>query len=69
MTAICMRVPKFHHRQRVSFLGGEGIVRNYTSEFGGWTYLVEMALGQEPDFGRIGVETAVLLNEAELRAA
>jgi hypothetical protein len=28
-----------------------------------------MALGLEPDFGRVGAETMVLLNEADLRAA
>jgi hypothetical protein len=69
MTAIGMREPKFHHKQRVRFIGGEGVVQNYESEFGGWTYLVEMALGPEPDFGRIGAETMVLLNETELHAA
>lgn len=69
MTAICMRVPKFRHTQRVSFVGGEGIVRSYKSESGSWTYLVEMALGLEPNFGRVGAETMVLLNEADLYAA
>ncbi len=69
MTAICMRVPKFRHTQWVSFVGGKGIVRSYKSESGSWTYLVEMALGLEPDFGRVGAETMVLLNEADLCAA
>jgi hypothetical protein len=69
MTEVCMTVPKFRHKQQVRFSGGEGIVRNYKSEFGGWTYVVEMTLGLEPDFGRIGAETMVLLTEAELCAA
>jgi hypothetical protein len=69
MATISIDVPKFHHRQRVRFIGGEGIVRNYKSGFGGWIYLVEMALGLEPDFGRIGAETMVLLNETDLCAA
>lgn len=68
MTAICMRIPKFRHTQRVSFVG-EGIVRSYKSEAGSWTYLVEMALGLEPDFGRVGAETMVFLNEADLSTA
>jgi hypothetical protein len=68
MTAICMRAPKFHHMQWVSFTGGEGAVRSYKFEFGGWTYLIEMELEEEPDFGRIGAETMVLLNEADLCA-
>lgn len=69
MTAICMRVPKYSHKQRVRFVGGEGIVRSYKAEFGSWTYLIEMALGPEPCFGRVGAETMVLLKEVDLRAA
>jgi hypothetical protein len=69
MTGVYINVPKFHQKQQVRFSGGEGIVRNYKPEFGGWTYLVEMTLGLEPDFGRIGPETSVLLSEAELCAA
>lgn len=69
MTARFINVPSFRHAQRVSFVGGEGIVQSYRPEAGTWTYLVEMALGQEPDFGRVGAETMVLLNEADLCAA
>lgn len=66
MTATLINLPGFRPAQRVSFVGGEGIVRSYSAEGRTWTYLVEMALGQEPDFGRIGAETMVLLNEADL---
>ncbi|MCC5630308.1 hypothetical protein [Nostoc sphaeroides] len=66
MTATFMKRPKFRNTQRVSFVGGEGIVRNYTPESGKWTYLIEMALGLEPDFGRVGAETMILLTEADL---
>ena len=69
MIATFIKGPSFHHAQRVSFVGGEGVVRSYRPEAGTWTYLVEMALGLEPDFGRVGAETMVLLNEADLRAA
>lgn len=69
MTAICMRVPKFRHTQWVSFVGGEGIVRSHKTESGSWIYLIEMAMELEPNFGRVGAETMVFLNEADLRAA
>ena len=59
----------FDRAQRVKFAGGEGIVRSFTFAAQHWTYLVEMPLGQEPQFGRIGAETMVLLSETELRAA
>ncbi|MEH2051845.1 hypothetical protein [Nostoc sp.] len=61
-----MKVPKFHNAQWVSFVGGEGIVRSYTPEDGRWMYLIEMVLGLEPDFGRVGAETMILLPEADL---
>ncbi len=59
----------FKLAQRVKFVGGEGIVRHVKFEAQNWTYLVEMPLGQEPEFGRVGAETMVLLSETELRAA
>lgn len=69
MTATSVRVPKFRHMQWVNFDGGEGIIQSRKSESGSWTYLIKMTLGPEPSFGRIGVETTVLLSEVELRAA
>lgn len=69
MTATLMKVHSFRNTQRVRFIGGEGVVRSFKYEFGTWTYLVQMALGPEPDFGRVGAETMVFLNEADLRAA
>lgn len=69
MTATFMKMPKFSNTQWVSFVGGEGIVRSYKSESGRWMYLIEMALGREPDFGRVGAETMILLTEADLRTA
>jgi hypothetical protein len=68
MTALFVKVPSFDHAQLVGFAGGEGIVQGYHSEAGIWTYLIEMALGQEPDCGRVGAETMVLLPETELYA-
>ncbi len=69
MTISSHKVNRFHREQQVRFIGGEGVVRNVKFESGSWKYLVEMPLGVEPNFGRIGAETMVLLSETELRAA
>lgn len=68
MTLRFSKVPSFQPGQRVSFMGGEGIVRSYRSETKTWSYLVEMALGPEPIFGRVGAEAMVLLDEEDLSA-
>jgi hypothetical protein len=68
MSVSCALKPKFGNEHPVRFAGGEGIVRGASWEFGRWTYLVEMALGIEPEFGRIGPEAIVLLDEADLYA-
>jgi hypothetical protein len=62
-----INVPKFHKGQDVCFTGGKGAIQNYKPESGTWAYEVEMAMGQEPDFGRVGYETTVVLVEAELK--
>jgi hypothetical protein len=62
------KLNSFKQAQQVKFVGGEGIVRNCKFESGTWRYLVEMPMGLEPSFGRIGAETMVLLSETELRA-
>lgn len=69
MTTTFTKKPSFSHSQRVSFVGGEGIVRDYRPDAGTWAYFVEMALGPKPNFGRLGAETMVILPEAELCAA
>jgi hypothetical protein len=69
MTVVSIRRPEFHPTQWVSFAGGEGIVQSCTSESGSWTYLIKMTMGSEPDFGRLGAETTVVFDEADLRAA
>jgi hypothetical protein len=69
MTLICNGVPTFRPKQRVRFVGGEGVIQNYKSEIRGVMYLIKMALGPKPDFGRVGSETTIILNEADLRAA
>lgn len=68
MIANFAKASDFHPGQRVSFVGGEGIVQSYRPEAEIWTYLIEMALGQEPSCGRVGAETMVLFDEADLCA-
>jgi hypothetical protein len=59
---------KFDRTQRVSFVGGEGIIKSFKFDAGAWIYLVQMPLGAKPDFGRVGVETTILLTQTELCA-
>ena len=47
----------------VRFLGGVGKIKSFCSESNRWNYAVEMEMGAEPDFGRIGVQTTILLHE------
>ncbi len=69
MTTALAHSPGFHQAQKVTFLGGDGIVKHCKYESGTWNYLIEMSLGTEPIFGRMGAETMVLFNEADLHAA
>lgn len=66
MAATVATAPRFREGEKVTFLGGAGRIKNYQLEAGHWTYMVEMAMGPEPEMGRIGYETTVLLNEADL---
>jgi 23S rRNA U2552 (ribose-2'-O)-methylase RlmE/FtsJ len=60
--------PKFSQDQSVRFIGGKGKVKGLNSEPGGWLYMVEMEMGPEPEMGRIGYETTVVLSEVDLLA-
>ncbi|AFZ30624.1 hypothetical protein Glo7428_2086 [Gloeocapsa sp. PCC 7428] len=66
MAATITKVPQFRKGENVKFVGGVGTIKSYQLEAGSWTYAVEMAMGPEPEMGRIGYETTVLLNEADL---
>lgn len=61
-------LPRYTKNQMVSFIGGMGKIINYHPEVNSWQYAVQMELGPEPDFGRIGYETTILLNESEINA-
>ena len=58
--------PQFYRHQTVSFLGGIGKIKRIEKQALGWTYHVEMSMGIEPDFGRVGAETTIVLEEQEL---
>lgn len=62
-----MNNPRFRKGQFVSFVGGMGIVKSFQSSSGRWVYLVEMPLGNLPEFGRVGQEASILLVESDLR--
>lgn len=66
MRANIIAAPRFQKNQTVEFVGGIGKIKNYHSESGSWIYFVEMAMGPEPDFGRIGYETMILLAEPDI---
>lgn len=67
MASTTVSVPKFRRGQNVCFTGGEGAIQSYKPESGTWAYEIEMAMGQEPEFGRVGYETMIVLVEAELK--
>ncbi|WP_414621328.1 hypothetical protein [Calothrix sp. CCY 0018] len=66
MSINCLEKPKFYLQEKVSFLGGTGKIKNLQREAGSWIYTVEMSMGLEPDFGRIGAETTILLEEQDI---
>ena len=68
MTVVTTNAPNFCRDQRVHFVGGEGTVESYRSEADTWIYLIKMSMGPEPDFGRVGGETTIVLVESDLWA-
>ncbi|MDZ8226331.1 hypothetical protein [Nostoc sp. ChiVER01] len=66
MSASVLPVPKLCKGQRVRFIGGEGIIKNYRFESRCWEYLVEMPMGPEPEMGRVGYETMIWLSEVDI---
>ena len=61
--------PKYDKNQTVFFIGGVGTIKNYKPESNTWNYAIEMEMGPEPYFGRLGNETTVLLDEADITGA
>lgn len=69
MALMTLAKPRFGKDQRVGFVGGAGTVKNYQLEAGTWAYLIEMDMGPEPEMGRVGSETRILLLESDLSPA
>ncbi|WP_036487853.1 hypothetical protein [Myxosarcina sp. GI1] len=67
MSTNCFTQPKFELNQTVSFIGGIGKIKDCQLEINEWTYTVEMIMNSEPDFGRIGTETTIVLEESDIR--
>ncbi|MDZ8028071.1 MAG: hypothetical protein RMX97_25745 [Nostoc sp. DedQUE11] len=66
MPATVLAELKFCNGQIVSFMGGEGVIKNFRFESGSWEYLVEMPMGPEPEMGRVGYETMIWLSEVDI---
>ncbi|WP_196520408.1 hypothetical protein [Nostoc sp. WHI] len=66
MNASVLSTPKFRSGQKVEFIGGEGIIKNYRPQSGSWVYLLEMPMGLEPEMGRVGYETMIWLYEVDI---
>ncbi|WP_221644648.1 MULTISPECIES: hypothetical protein [unclassified Nostoc] len=66
MNASALSTPKFRNGQKVKFIGGEGIIKNYRPQSGSWVYLLEMPMGSEPEMGRVGYETMIWLYEVDI---
>ena len=66
--ATFLKIPKFGSHQRVKFIADEGVVKKLQHQSASWNYVIEieMEMGIEPDFGRVGAETVVVLDEAEI---
>lgn len=59
-------LPKWGKDLRVRFIGGVGKIKSFRPDSKSWTYAVEMEMGAEPDFGRVGAETTIILYEEDI---
>jgi hypothetical protein len=60
-------IPKFETNQIVQFIGGIGKIKTFQPNSGTWTYAVEMEMSSTPEVGRVGSETTILLQEADIK--
>ena len=58
---------RFQHNQKVYFTGGIGTIKGCYFDLGKWFYTIEMPLGVEPEMGRVGAETQIILEEIEVQ--
>ncbi|MBD0387564.1 MAG: hypothetical protein ICV54_13830 [Nostoc sp. C3-bin3] len=61
-----LKRPKFCKAQKVKFIGGLGTIIQYFHSSKYRSYLVEMEMGSEPEMGKIGCETTILLFETDI---
>ncbi|MBD2215358.1 hypothetical protein H6G64_11785 [Calothrix sp. FACHB-156] len=66
MSANYLAIPKFSPGETVEFIGGMGMIVKCSPNSDTWVYHVEMAMGAEPEIGRIGYETTVVLLETDI---
>ncbi|MGF1589843.1 MAG: hypothetical protein ACFCU7_11480 [Pleurocapsa sp.] len=66
MSINCLNQPKFKRNQIVSFVGGSGKVKSIQKRDDFWLYTIEMSQGAKPDFGRVGAETRIILEEEDI---
>ncbi|PSB10898.1 hypothetical protein C7B62_07665 [Pleurocapsa sp. CCALA 161] len=59
--------PKFAPNQTVCFIGGIGKIKSIQQQDSRWVYTIEMSMGVEPDFGRVGAKTTIVLAEQDIR--
>lgn len=67
MNINCIDRPKFDRNQTVQFIGGVGEIKNIHKQDNRWTYTIKMRMGEKPDFGRVGAETTIVLEEQDIR--
>ncbi len=68
LSLLTKKESQFKYDQKVYFTGGIGTVKDCCFDSGRWFYTIEMPLGVEPDMGRIGAETKIVLEEKEVQA-
>ncbi|BAY91983.1 hypothetical protein FDUTEX481_00991 [Tolypothrix sp. PCC 7601] len=66
MSANSFTIPKFSPGETVEFIGGMGMIVKCSPNSATWAYYVEMQMGDEPEMGRIGYETTILLLETDI---
>ncbi len=59
--------PRFSKNQLVCFIGGVGKILYCQPDSGTWAYAVEMEMEPEKTLGRVGAETRLLLQEADIQ--
>ena len=67
MSIQCFTQPKFSCNQIVCFIGGKGKIESIQPQDNCWTYIIKMTMGTKPDFGRVGAETTIILEEQDIR--